>query len=635
MMNLDCLTRTSVLGLTLLTLGSGAAWAQLPQAGVDSDGDGIADNLDVEPCNASVVGWSYVPADRGYGMLLFEDQWPNRGDFDFNDAVLGYHEVLQYGSGGLLTGLRVDIDVMAVGAKFDNGLAIRLPVPRAMIAEALIAVGPASWPLVASNSGTSASQAWPTEADAVLTLAPSLHSLFGVDKAWVNTDPGQPVQGHVHITLLVKLAPGHAVDAITAPFDIFLFDQSRGVEIHLPQYAGTSRMNAALVGTADDGTTPTRSFVTTAGIPFALNIGQTVAYPTEGKAIDQLYPDIVVFGQSGGQQAADFYQTTVASQHAFANQMAPTPLPAVGAADVSCFSPDPGVCGTAVGTGHVNAPTSNLCALGTPSTLSTTGSQFQWSCAGIYSAPTSCNAPDLLCMPNAPDDCSAQITNGSGARSCNGAGTGYSTCLRTSCNSGFIASGNTCVPQVCSPSIGTQSCAVSNGTGSQTCNTSGTGWGVCGLVSCNSGYYQSAQQCLAVPVNTTVTPGDTTSTASFGNYTAQCLSWSGKECIQARLNYNNAGFKGMCWGNSEIFELWCHVMTGDRRVASTRNVCNESLSTDSTWQYLMTYGNTCPGTWSTASTLDPSPAIVSPGLEVCQYFGSCGCDPKAVTCAAF
>ena len=634
-MKLPRLTRTTVLGLTLVTLGAGPAWAQLPQPGVDSDGDGVTDDLDVEPCNLAVAGWSYAPADRAYGMLLFEDQWPNRGDFDFNDAVIAYHEVLNFDAAGLLTGLRVDLDVMAVGAKFDNGLAIRLPVPRALIAEALIAVGPASWPLVASDSGTSASQTWPSEAEAVLTLAPSLHALFGVDAAWVNTDPAQPVRGHVHITLQVKLSPGHTVSATEAPFDIFLFDQSRGVEIHLPRYAGTSRLDTSLVGTADDGTTPGRAFVTTNGIPFALDIGETVAYPTEGRPIDQLYPDIVVFGQSGGQQAANFYQLTVASQHAFTNQMAPTALPAVGAADVSCFSPDPGVCGAAIGAGHVDAPMANLCAFGAPSAVSTTGAQFEWTCTGFYSAPTACNAPDLLCTPNAPDDCSAQIANGSGARSCNGSGTGYTTCVRTSCNAGFIASGDTCVPQVCSPSVGTQSCPISNGAGSQTCNTAGTGWGSCLLVGCDSGFYQQGQQCLPVPTNTTITPGNTTSIATFGDYSAQCLMWNGKECIQARLNYRNTGFKGMCWGNNQIFELWCHVASGNRQVASTRNVCDESLSTDSTWQYLLTYGNTCPATWSTATTLDTSPEVVSPGLEMCQYFGSCGCDPKAVTCAAW
>jgi len=53
----------------------------------DSDGDGIQDADDDFPNDPARAFINFFPA-AGYGSLAFEDLWPGKGDYDFNDLVV-------------------------------------------------------------------------------------------------------------------------------------------------------------------------------------------------------------------------------------------------------------------------------------------------------------------------------------------------------------------------------------------------------------------------------------------------------------------------------------------------------------------------------------------------------------------
>lgn len=459
-----------------------AALAQ--QSNVDSDGDGIMDDIDVEPCDASVSARVFVPADRVYGMLLFEDQWPDKGDFDFNDVVLAYNQTLRYDSMGKLTGFRMEMSVLAVGARFQNGLAMRLPgVPASAVQNLSFSV----------SGGIADVLLDPQQTEATFVFTDDLHRLYGVEttREWINTDPSLPRTPYAEITLDVDLGQGAALAPSAAPFDIYIFNTVAGTEVHRPDYTGTANLDPALFGTGDDGSTAARAFVTKAGIPFALDLPELSNYPVEGQSIDTIYPEIVPFGASSGTQNTQFYRNLVGG-NAF-GLTPPRTLVAATAADQSCFTPNPGVCGAASGTGSVSAPSAGLCSFGAPSAVSTSGGLWRWTCAGDYSAPTSCTAADYVCQPNLTTSCS--VNGGSGTQTCNGSGTGYGACAVTSCNSGYYLSGNTCQVQVCSPGS-TAPCAVTNGAGVKSCDNIGSSFGACAVASCNSGYHQVGNSCV-------------------------------------------------------------------------------------------------------------------------------------------
>lgn len=451
----------------------------------DSDADGVVDAQDAAPCEHRVSAWIFAPAEQTYGMMLFEDQWPATGDFDFNDVVLAYNEALGYASDGRLTKLRLDVSVLAVGAHQRNGLGFRLPgVDPEDVTSLVLSIDGRPVP-VEPRAG---------ESDLVLVLAEDVHALFGVGhpSEFVNTDPTQPRRPYASLALEIEIDPGHGLSAADAPFDLFIFDPARGAEIHRPRYRGTAALNSSLVGTADDGTDSERAFVSRNGIPFALELPELADYPFEGERIDALYPGIVDFGATHGTGSTQFYRTPRPG-HGF-GLVPPAPLAASASPNLACLTPEPGVCGSAVGTGHLNAPSAGLCDVGTPSGVSSSGGSFRWTCEGLYSTPTPCSAPDWICQPNVSGACA--ITGGTGVRACNGSGTGYGSCVATSCNAGFYLSGGSCHVQVCTPGSST-GCTVSNGSGQQACNTLGSAWAACAPSTCNSGFRLEGHQCVA------------------------------------------------------------------------------------------------------------------------------------------
>ncbi len=454
---------------------------------LDSDHDGVPDSIDAAPCDGAVSARVHVPADRTWGMLMFEDQWPARGDFDFNDAVIAWNQVLRYDSDGRLTGLRMALSVMAVGAGAQNGLALRLPnVPNNHVTSLHYAIAH-------ENRSTAGEvRVDPQTAEATLILAEDLHALFGMtgERGWINTDPTKPRLPYVDIVVEVGLHPQRLASA-DAPFDLFLFNRDRGTEIHRPRYAGTWRMDAGLYNTADDGSAPGRSFVTTEGIPFVLEFPELTNYANETVSIDQLYPDIVLFGSSAGTQGTDFYRNLVPG-HAY-GLTPPDSLFAQVAPDTSCFTPDPGVCGAATGKGSLGAPEWNLCGFGTPSAVAAAGGMWRWTCAGNYSDPTPCNSQVWSCQPNIAATCS--VPNGRGVQHCNGSGTGFGTCVVAGCNDGHYLSGNQCLPKACAPTT-RRSCNLPNAVAFETCDNIGSARGPCTVSDCVPGFTRRGNACV-------------------------------------------------------------------------------------------------------------------------------------------
>lgn len=55
-------------------------------------------------------------------------------------------------------------------------------------------------------------------------------------------------------------------------------------------------MDVSLLGTEEDGSTESRHFVDTRGVPFALDVPVSTFYPQEQTPSDWRYPDLLVFG---------------------------------------------------------------------------------------------------------------------------------------------------------------------------------------------------------------------------------------------------------------------------------------------------------------------------------------------------
>ncbi len=320
---------TSAFALAAL-LASPAAFAQ------DADTDGIPNNADAFPCDPQLSGLAFAPGENQFGMLLFEDLWPEVADEDFNDVALAYNYVYFVDANGQVVRIRATLAPLALGGLYDNGLGLHLPVPASSVASVTRQV-----------AGSPVETLTPSANDAELTVVVSnnLRELFGGTGGPINSDASTPRSAGQRIVVDVQLSTPIAQLAGSAPHDLYIFRLSDpGHEIHQRAYPGTSAMNASLFQSQDDNSTVGSWYVDSFGLPSAIVVPINVAYPGELSGIAQLYPNVVSWAQSGGAQDQDFYATNVDNAFAYRDSngqgaYAPTAPPTI-LRDRTCVATD-------------------------------------------------------------------------------------------------------------------------------------------------------------------------------------------------------------------------------------------------------------------------------------------------------
>ncbi|MEQ9502310.1 MAG: LruC domain-containing protein [Deltaproteobacteria bacterium] len=282
----------------------------------DSDQDGAPDAADAYPCAPSAAGHAFAPARDTFGQLLFEDEFPDGGDYDFNDVVLGYNVALQLDAQGQAVALRYALSVIAAGGARASGLGIHLPVGVADVASVTRTI---------DQTTTAISPRLDNEL--TFDVAPNLHALFGANGP-INVTSAM-ARTPVAIRVDVAFARPVVLDFAEAPFDVFVYESAApSREIHRTRYAGTATMNTSLFNTGADNSGNGRWYVDTRGVPFVLELPQLAAHPYENTDVAQLWPDILSFAASGGATHTTFYSSNVATAFAWSDGAGQTVEPA-------------------------------------------------------------------------------------------------------------------------------------------------------------------------------------------------------------------------------------------------------------------------------------------------------------------
>jgi LruC domain-containing protein len=296
--------RTLKLVIAAAVMGLGAT-----ALAADSDSDGVEDSLDAFPCDSSAASVLHIPGDSVHGMLMFEDLWPHNGDLDFNDAIVTYNYIFRLDGKGRVTSLQLNLNLLAVGASVESDVWLRLPIRPADVRTVTRTTADGTVTALTPEGG---------EQDAVLRLVENTRSLFSSPRGFVNTEVSAPVHHGQTVNVQVELRRPVSLPLVDAPFDLFIARSANpGHQIHLPQYAGTARMDRSLFGTGDDASTGNRHFVNGNGLPFALNLPVVTVWPRERVPLDLVFPDVVRFASSGGRQARAWYTSQVNLEHAF------------------------------------------------------------------------------------------------------------------------------------------------------------------------------------------------------------------------------------------------------------------------------------------------------------------------------
>jgi len=275
---------------------------------VDTDGDGVPDNLDDYPTDPTRAFNNFYPNNNTWSSLAYEDLWPSKGDYDFNDLVTNYQFNLVTNAQNKVVDIKAQFHVKAVGASFKNGFGLQIDgLTPNMVASATGMVLQESYINLSAN-GLEANQAkavvipW-DNVDHVIHRAGG--SMFNTI---LNGFVGTADTVSIHILLGV---PQNTSVVGTPPFNPFLIRQmNRGHEIHLADHVPTSLADLSLFNTESDASNPAagKYYVTATNLPWGINVPEPFVWPLEKIEITEGHLHFAEWAESSGSLYPDWYQ---------------------------------------------------------------------------------------------------------------------------------------------------------------------------------------------------------------------------------------------------------------------------------------------------------------------------------------
>ncbi len=273
----------------------------------DTDNDGIADAQDEYPNDATRAFNSYYPAAGAIATIAFEDLWPAKGDYDFNDLALAFNIQQVLNADNRVIEYKVKMRVKAIGGTFVNGFGFQLDglnatevsnVTGQLLTQNLITL---------NNNKTEAGQ---TKAVVICYDSPepmlqrAAGSMFNTIKT---NGAGTSDTMRINITFT---SPVDASKLTLEKFNPFMFtNKTRGNEIHMANYKPTDLVNTSLFGTFQDRSVPGNNvyYKTANGLPWAILIPENFVYSKEKSAITSGYNFFDDWAISGGTGYSSWY----------------------------------------------------------------------------------------------------------------------------------------------------------------------------------------------------------------------------------------------------------------------------------------------------------------------------------------
>ncbi len=252
------------------------------------------------------------------GSLAYEDLWPYKGDYDFNDLVIHYNFAITKDGDNNVQNITATFIIYAFGASYHNGFGFQFPnvKPSQIIRVTGSNLKPNSiFSLAPNGLEEGQSKATAIVFDDSWRLMPYPGKGIGV-----NTEMDAPFVTPDTIVMQMifyengSFAPGGPVKYSTLDignFNPFLVvNQQRGVEVHLPDHAPTDLADTKLLGTGDDNSIPAngRFYKTEKNLPWAINVPDLFTWPIEKEDITHAYSHFADWAESSGELFPDWYE---------------------------------------------------------------------------------------------------------------------------------------------------------------------------------------------------------------------------------------------------------------------------------------------------------------------------------------
>ncbi|MFA5714068.1 MAG: LruC domain-containing protein, partial [Bacteroidales bacterium] len=252
-----------------------------------------------------VTSATYFPSESGWATYAFEDNWPNKGDYDLNDLVLKFRVTQNLNEGGKVKELLFDYQVVAVGALYKIAAAFQLDN---ILAEQVASVERQPLAGIELDAFTVGENGTEPGVDlAVIPIINNAKRVVSHSNEYLNTEDDVPfISTPTEQLKIIFTAPIAQEELTMANFNFFIAVNSRGREIHLPGYLPTSKFdpNIALEGELH----PSDIYKDSEGMMWGLMLPVKFDYPIEMKNITSVYNKFVPWANSGGVEYLDWYQ---------------------------------------------------------------------------------------------------------------------------------------------------------------------------------------------------------------------------------------------------------------------------------------------------------------------------------------
>ena len=268
------------------------------------------------PMNSSntlkAKGDNYYPS--GYATLAFEDLWPAKGDYDFNDLVVSYQFRTVANASNNITDIVGTFIFRATGAGTENGFGFELT---GLDTTGFVVTGNSVY-----AGYTTTTDGWENgQTSPVVIVADNIKDVMPL---WANNSQYGTIF-YPDVTKEIHITPRPGVEIPFANFEVngdnfnpFLIidfiNEGRGREVHKVNYPPTDLADPSYFMTADDYSQPSldSTYRTRKNYPWVLEIPGIFDYPREGIDINWAYYHFGAWAESGGTLYTDWYSNLAA-----------------------------------------------------------------------------------------------------------------------------------------------------------------------------------------------------------------------------------------------------------------------------------------------------------------------------------
>ena len=268
---------------------------------VDSDGDGMVDEWDMFPTDRAAAFSDYFPGSSRFGSYAFEDSWPKKGDYDFNDLILDYQYEMIKNADNKITKLRLTYLPRVVGSTSRLGFGLSF---EDLSSFEIRSISGAQAPgIVTSSNGTESGTAAPT-----VIVFDDIHELFGVSPGVLINSGEETAVERDPLLIEVWVEFSTPIEEL-GTLNPFLFSgDDRSKETHFKGANPTSQANYSFLGTEDDASKGDFTYQTSTGLAFGLNLPYSFSPGMEGEVIIDAYPKFTPWVISDGWDHPDWYE---------------------------------------------------------------------------------------------------------------------------------------------------------------------------------------------------------------------------------------------------------------------------------------------------------------------------------------